>query len=89
MFIVVTGNVDAIKTINIIKNNQTKKKFNKVKVEVKKIIEPDKVFKKKEIRYYDVDVPCLIIFATTCQLSFARKATVDIISLPMARSIRR
>lgn len=56
MFLTITGNVDA-DVIDVIRNNQNKKKFNNSKVEVKKIIESDKVYKKKEIRYYDVEVP--------------------------------
>ena len=49
MFIVVTGNVDPIETIKIIKKNQSKKKFDKIgKVKIKKYDEPVSVAVKKD-----------------------------------------
>ena len=57
MFVVITGSVDPLKTIEIIKNNQAKKEYtNDFHVTVKKYLEPDTVFKEKEILKMDVTI---------------------------------
>lgn len=58
MFMIVTGNFDPDEIMNLIKENQSKKNFEKVKeVEVAKIKEPDSVFKKEEIININTDIP--------------------------------
>lgn len=60
MFVVVTGNVDPEKTINIIKENQKRKKFEKLnKIKQKEYDEPDKVEKAKETIKMDISLPKL------------------------------
>lgn len=58
MFVVVTGNVDPNKTIEIIKKNQDKKKFEKfTTIKQKKYDEPDEVEKKQEKLKMDISLP--------------------------------
>lgn len=57
MFLVITGNVDPKKTIEIIKKNQETKKVKNNKVERIPVSEPDRVYKKKEIKYMNVSIP--------------------------------
>ena len=60
MFVVVTGNVDPNKTIEIIKENQEKKKFDKLtKIKQKEYDEPDKIEKAKEKIKMDIILPKL------------------------------
>lgn len=58
MFLVITGDVDPIKTIEIVKQNQLKKNYkNDFNITLKKYNEPDQVLKEKETIYMDVTVP--------------------------------
>ncbi|MDD2435602.1 MAG: pitrilysin family protein [Bacilli bacterium] len=58
MFIVITGNIDPEKTIDIINKNQNKRKVEpSAGIKIKKYDEPDKVVKKSEIIEMDVTVP--------------------------------
>ena len=58
MFLVVTGNFDKDKIIKIIKENQDKKKFNKVALgALKKYKEPNKIVKEKETFKCNTDIP--------------------------------
>jgi len=58
MFLVITGNVDPKEAFKIIRENQNNKKFEKeYKKEVIIDKEPDKVAKKKEIKYMNVTIP--------------------------------
>lgn len=58
MFVVVTGNVDAENIINIIKENQKKKKFEKqFEIKSKEYKEPDKVAKKHDSGEFNVAIP--------------------------------
>lgn len=60
MFLVITGNVNLKETIKIIKENQKEKEFSKnYQKEVIIEKEPDKVAKKKDIRYMNVTIPKL------------------------------
>ena len=60
MFVVVTGNVDPEKTINIIKENQKRKKFEKIsKIKQKEYDEPDNIEKAKETIKMDISLPKL------------------------------
>ena len=60
MFVVVTGNVDPEKTINIIKENQKRKKFEKLnKIKQKEYDEPDNIEKAKETIKMDISLPKL------------------------------
>lgn len=62
MFIVITGNVNPNETIDIIKKNQEKKKFNKkVTINIKKVKEPNKIDKDFEEVKMDVTVPKVLI----------------------------
>ena len=58
MFITITGNVEPEEVIRIIKNNQSKKSFDKFKeIKIKNYVEPDKVLKKYEEINFDVILP--------------------------------
>ena len=57
MFIVITGNIEPSEAINIIKDNQKDKKFDKVNVEILKDIEPLEVSKKKDLIKHNVSMP--------------------------------
>ena len=58
MFLVVTGNFDKDKMLEIIKENQSKKEFDKIpKYKVKEYDEPDKVVKDKEIVKCNTNIP--------------------------------
>ncbi|MBP3461274.1 MAG: insulinase family protein [Bacilli bacterium] len=62
MFVVVTGNVNPKKIIEIIKENQNKKEFKKLeKIKIKEYLEPNNVDKKEETKFMNVTVPKLII----------------------------
>ena len=57
MFLVITGNVDPKETIELIKINQEKKKFDKFKeIEIKEYDEPNKVEKKIEKVNMDIEI---------------------------------
>lgn len=58
MFIAITGNVDPKETIELIKINQEKKKFDKFKpIKIKEYDEPNKVDKKLEKIKMDIEIP--------------------------------
>lgn len=57
MFIIITGNVDATETIDIIKKNQETKKFKDINIELENIDEPDSVAVKNEIIKHNVTTP--------------------------------
>ena len=57
MFLVITGNVDVEKTINIIKNNQKDKTFDEINIDIENIKEPDEVETEKEIIKHNVATP--------------------------------
>jgi len=58
MFLVVTGNFDKDKILKVIKDNQDKKKFDKVKIgKIKEYNEPDKVVKDKEVVKCNTNIP--------------------------------
>ena len=58
MFLVVTGNFDKDKIIKVIKDNQSKKKFDKVKIgKIKEYNEPDKIVKDMEVVKCNTDIP--------------------------------
>lgn len=57
MFIIVTGNVDAKRTIEIIKENQKTKTFDEINIKLEEITESDEVALKKEVIKHNVVVP--------------------------------
>ena len=58
MFLVVTGNFDKDKIIKLIKDNQSKKKFDKISLgKLKEYREPDKIVKEKEVIKCNTDIP--------------------------------
>lgn len=58
MFLVVTGNFDKDKVLEVIKKNQSKKKFDKKKeVSMNKYDEPDKIVKKMEVVKCNTNIP--------------------------------
>lgn len=57
MFIVITGNVDALNAINIIRKNQSNKNFKNVKFKLINIDEPNTVAHKSKIIKHNVMVP--------------------------------
>ena len=62
MFLVITGNVDPNEVINIVEENQKKKKFNEfTNISIKQINEHDNVSKEKEIIKFDVQIPKVAI----------------------------
>ena len=62
MFVVITGNVDPKETIELIKQNQEKKQFEKEEeIKIKTYEEPDKVDKKSEIIKMDINLPKLAL----------------------------
>lgn len=62
MFVVITGNVDPLETIEIIKENQKNKKFEKEnKIKQKEYDEPDKVEKEEEKIKMNINLPKLAL----------------------------
>ena len=62
MFVVITGNVDPKETIELIKQNQEQKQFDKEEeIKLKTYEEPDKVDKKSEIIKMDINLPKLAL----------------------------
>lgn len=62
MFVVVTGNVNAIKTIELIKKNQEKKKFKELgEIIQKEYDEPDIIEKEKETLKMDINLSKLAL----------------------------
>lgn len=62
MFVVVTGNVDPKKTIELIKENQSNKKFDKLTaIKQKKYDEPDEIETKKETLKMDINLSKLAL----------------------------
>lgn len=57
MFLVVTGNIDVNHTLDLIKENQKNKVFNKININLKEINEPDEVDIEKEIIKHNVNMP--------------------------------
>ena len=70
MFLVITGNFDKDKIIDVIKNNQSKKNFKKLdNIKMNKIKEPDKVVKKESIIKINTDIPK---FAYNIKIPFSK-----------------
>lgn len=62
MFVVITGNVDPEKTIEIIKKNQNEKEFKKIEdIKLKIYDEPDTTEKEKETIKMDITIPKLAL----------------------------
>lgn len=62
MFMIVTGNIDVYETMACIKENMSKKKFDKYKYpEIKKVKEPSKVVKKFEEIEGNVQIPLVSV----------------------------
>ena len=58
MFLVVTGNVDPKEIIDLVKLNQSKKKFDKIsEIKLKEYVEADSVFCDFKKDYFDVQIP--------------------------------
>lgn len=57
MFIIITGNVDAKHTIDLIKENQKTKSFEEINIKLKEIKEDDKVAVEKEVIKHNVSTP--------------------------------
>lgn len=57
MFLVITGNVDPEKTIEILESIDFKNKADKQKIKLKEYNEPDKVAKEKEVIKLNVTIP--------------------------------
>ena len=57
MFIIITGNVDAKHTIDLIKENQKTKSFEEINIKLKEIKENDRVSLEKEIIKHNVSIP--------------------------------
>ena len=57
MFITITGNVNPQEAIDIIKENQSNKKFNNLTIKEKNIKEENSVYKEKEIYNFDIATP--------------------------------
>lgn len=57
MFIIITGNVDAKHTIDLIKENQKTKSFEEINIKLKEIKEDDRVSLEKEIIKHNVATP--------------------------------
>ena len=73
MFLVVTGDFDKDKMLKVIKDNQAKKDFGKVKkVKVKEYKEPDKIVKEREFVKCNTNVP---------KVAYSLKIPVDIIDI--------
>ena len=69
MFLVITGNVDPKETIEIIKINQSEKKFKKTKkIELKEYDEPDYIFKDYEETTMNIEISKLGIgYKISCE----------------------
>ena len=61
MFVVITGKVDPIKTIEIIKENQNKKHFENIEIKKLDVIEPNKVIKDHEEIKMNLEIPIFSI----------------------------
>jgi len=62
MFVVITGNVDPLDTINIIKENQTKKPYKKQQeIVIKEYEEPNYVSKEFDLKNMNVTIPKVLI----------------------------
>lgn len=61
MFLIVTGNIDPIQTMNVIKENQKNKEFIELKKELDTIIEPVSVNKKEETINMKITIPKISI----------------------------
>jgi len=71
MILVVTGNFDKDKVMEVIRENQDKKDFEKVReVKIKEIKEPDKIGKKESIININTDIPKI---AYNIKLPFNKK----------------
>lgn len=58
MFLVITGNIDVDKTIDLIRNNQEKKHFDKgFSIQIKQVDEPSIVAKEMEVISMNVTIP--------------------------------
>jgi predicted Zn-dependent peptidase len=72
MFIILTGNIDPKKTLEIIKNNQSKKKFDEFKkVKIKKYDEPKEVAKIEDSARMNVSIPqCVIAYKIPLKMNY-------------------
>lgn len=62
MFVIVTGNVDARETIELVRKNQARKKFKEIQeIQIKEYKEPDEVFKEREILKMNVTIPKVML----------------------------
>ena len=62
MFLVITGNISPEKTIDMIKNHESKRNMEKIKnIKIKEYEEPDKVYKKNEEINLNVTIPKVCI----------------------------
>ena len=61
MNIVVSGNINVDETINIIRNNQSKKNIENVDFELMTYNETKEVYKKEERVYMDIEIPLLSV----------------------------
>lgn len=58
MFLIVVGSFDPDKVLNVIRNNQSKKKFKSLdKIKIKEIKEEDDIFKKSEVVHIPTSIP--------------------------------
>ena len=73
MFLVITGNFDKDKMLEVIKNNQSKKEFKKINpIKLKEYKEPDEIVKKMEVIKCNTDVP---------KMAYSIKIPVNIFSI--------
>lgn len=72
MFITITGNFDPEKTLEIIRKNQNKKKFEKFKpIKIKKYDEPKEVDKKEDSARLNVSIPeCVVAYKIPIKTSY-------------------
>ena len=73
MFLVVTGNFDIDKILKVIKDNQSKKQFKKIKLgKIKEYHEPDEIVKDYEVVKCNTDIP---------KMAYSIKIPVDIFDI--------
>ena len=80
MFMVVSGNIDAYKTLAIIKDNMSKKKFSKYKnPKIKKVKEPDTVVKEFETIKGNVQIPITSVVLKISNKKLKNEAKTNIL----------
>ncbi len=73
MFLIITGCFDPKEALEVIKENQVKKKFSRIKeIKIKKITEPNKVVKEYQVKKMNVEIP---------KLGFSIKIPINHLSL--------